>query len=277
MARDLATAHPRMLGTVFSKTLRDQRRSLLWWTLGFAGTVLLYSAFWPSIRDNAAELTRYVERMPEFMRNLIGDVDYGTAEGYIQSEVFSFLGPILLLVYAVGAGSRAIAGEEEAGSLDLLLSMPVRRARVLLDKFWAMLLPTFWLVFAMWLGLVAFGPAFDLRPGLEGFTAASLNLFLLAMAFGTIALATGAATGSKGLAVGVTSGIALVTFILNTLAPSVDWLEPYRVLSPFHYYAGGDPMLNGFAPAHAMVLAAITVVALGVALVAFDRRDLAAA
>jgi ABC-2 type transport system permease protein len=266
-----------MLGTVFSKTLRDQRRALAWWTLGFVGTVLLYSAFWPNIRDNAATLTEYVERMPEFMRNLIGDVDYGTPAGYVQSEVFSFLGPILLLVYAVGAGSRAIAGEEEAGSLDLLLSTPVRRFRVLLDKFWAMLAASGWLVAAMWLGLVAFGPAFDLRPGLEGFTAASLNLFLLALAFGTIALATGAATGSKGLAVGVASGIALVTFILNTLAPSVDWLEPYRVLSPFYYYSAGDPMLNGFDLGHAAVLGGISVVALAIALLAFERRDLATA
>jgi len=265
-----------MLATVFSKTLRDQRRSLAWWTLGFVGTVLLYAAFWPNIRDNAAELTKYVEKMPEFLRNMIGSVDYATPEGYIQSEVFSFLGPILLLVYAVGAGSRAIAGEEEAGSLDLLLSAPVRRRRVLLDKFWAMLAATFWLTFAMWLAVLAVGPAFDLRPGLGGFTAASLNLFLLALAFGTGALAVGATTGSKGLAVGVPSGVALLTFILNSLAPSVDWLEPYRVLSPFYYYSGGNPILNGLDPWHAVVLGAITFVALGAALWTFERRDLAA-
>lgn len=276
MAREFAGVRPRMVGTVFSKTLRDQRKSLSWWTLGFVGTVLLYTAFWPSIRENGAQLTKYVENMPEFVRNMIGGVDYATPEGYIQSEVFSFLGPILLLVYAIGAGSRAIAGEEEAGSLDLLLSVPVRRRRVLLDKFWAMLAATFWLTLAMWLALLAFGPVFDLRPGLEGFTAASANLFLLAAAFGTVALAVGAVTGSKGLAVGVPSGVALITFILNTLAPSVDWLEPYRVLSPFYYYSGGNPILNGLDPWHASVLGAITVVALGFALWAFERRDLAA-
>lgn len=276
MARELVMPRSAMLSTIFGKTLRDQRRSLAWWTAGFVGTVLLYAAFWPNIRDNAAELTKYVEKMPEFLRNVIGSVDYATPEGYIQSEVFSFLGPILLLVYAVGAGSRAIAGEEEAGSLDLLLSAPVRRRRLLLDKFWAMLAATFWLTFAMWLAVLAFGPAFDLRPGLDGFTAASLNLFLLALAFGTGALAVGATTGSKGLAVGVPSGAALITFILNSLAPSVDWLEPYRVLSPFYYYSGGDPILNGLNAWHAVVLGAITVVALGVALWAFDRRDLAA-
>ncbi len=276
MARELAAARPRMLGTVLAKTIWDQRRSLLWWTAGFVGTVLLYAAFWPNIRDNAAELTKYVENMPEFMRNLIGNVDYATPAGYLQSEIFTFLGPILLLVYAVGAGSRAIAGEEETGSLDLLLSTPVRRRRVLLDKFGAMLGATFWLVLAMWVSVLLLGPAFDLRAPVNGFTASSLNLFLLALAFGSVALAVGAATGSKGLAVGVPSGVALVTFVLNTLAPSVDWLEPYRVLSPFYYYSSGDPMLNGLDLWHAVVLAAVTAFALGVALVTFERRDLAA-
>lgn len=276
MARELPMPRAPMLSTVFGKTLHDQRKSLMWWTVGFVGTVLMYAAFWPNIRDNAVQLTQYVKNMPEFLRNVIGSVDYATPEGYIQSEVFSFLGPILLLVYAVGAGSRAIAGEEEAGSLDLLLSAPVTRRRVLLDKFWAMLAATFWLTFAMWVALLVFGPIFDLRPGLEGFTAATLNLFLLALAFGTVALAVGCATGSKGLGIGAPSGLALVTFILNTLAPSVDWLKPYRVLSPFYYYSSNEPILNGLQPLHAVVLAAISVVALVVALVVFERRDLAA-
>ena len=86
----------------------------------------------------------------------------------------------------------------------------------------------------------------------------------------------GTATGSKGLAIGAPSGIALITFILNTLAPSVEWLEPYRVLSPFYYYSGGNPILNGPDPWHVSVLAAITVVALAYALWSFERRDLAA-
>ena len=42
--------------------------------------------------------------------------------------------PLLLLVAAIGAGARAIAGEEERGTLDLLLSTPVSRRRLALEK-----------------------------------------------------------------------------------------------------------------------------------------------
>ncbi len=266
----------RMLSTVLGKTLHEQRKSLIWWALGFVGTVLMYAAFWPTIRDNASVFTDYMNKLPEVMRNLIGSVSFTTPEGYLQMELFTFVAPILLLVYAISSGSRAIAGEEEAGSLDLLLSVPIRRRRVLLDKYWAMLVPTFGLVCLMWLTVVACGPVFDLHPDLGHLTGASLLAFLLATAFGSIALAVGCLSGSKGLAIGVPTGIALVTFLVNMFQPSVEWLDPFRWISPFYYYAGDQPMVNGLHAAHALVLAGISVVALLVALWAFERRDLAA-
>jgi ABC-2 type transport system permease protein len=147
---------------------------------------------------------------------------------------------------------------------------------VLLDKFWAMVAATFGLTVVMWATVVALGPLFDLRPSLANFSAACLSAFLLGAAFGSVALAVGCATGSKGLAIGVPSGIALVTFIVNMLGPSVSWLKPWRLLSPFYYYAGHEPVLHGLEPLHAVVLLAISAVAVAVALVTFERRDLAA-
>jgi ABC-2 type transport system permease protein len=120
-----------MLGTVFAKTLRDQRRSYPWWVIGFVGTVAMYASVWPSVGENAKTLEEYMQSLPDVFKELIGSAGgFTTPEGYLASELFSLLGPILLLVYAIGAGARAIAGEEEGGSLDVLLSTPVRRRRV---------------------------------------------------------------------------------------------------------------------------------------------------
>jgi ABC-2 type transport system permease protein len=190
--------------------------------------------------------------------------------------MFSLLLPVLLLVYAIGAGARAIAGEEESGTLDLLLSTPIRRSRVLLDKLWAMVGASLMLATLAWLSIVAIGRPFGLTVGLVNLAAAAVNLLLLGVAFGSIALAVGSVTGTKAMAIGVTSGLALITFIVRTLAPSVPAIKPLRLLSPFFYYAGHKPLSNGFNGADVAVLAGIAVVAALVALVAFDRRDLAA-
>jgi ABC-2 type transport system permease protein len=263
------------LRTVFAKTLRDQRRSLMWWAIALIGTVLMYAAFWPNVRDNADAFDEYLRNMPEAIRNLIGGLDFGTPEGYLQSELFSFMGPILFLVYAIGAGARAIAGEEQEGTLDLLLSTPTSRHRVLLDKFWALVAATFLLVGVTWASIVVFGAPFDLTLDTEGLLATCVNLFLLALAFGSIALAIGAATGNKTLAIGAPSGFALASFLVKTFAPSVDALEPLNLLSPFHYYIDHDPLRTGFNGVDILVLASMSVVAVAVALVTFERRDLA--
>jgi ABC-2 type transport system permease protein len=270
-----ATPGGAMVRTVWTKTLRDQRRALMWWSLGFVLTVLTYAAFWPNVHANASQFNQYIEKFPEAIRNMMGGANFGTPEGYVQTELFSLLGPILLLVYAIGAGARAIAGEEEAGTLDLLLSTPLPRRRVLIDKFGSMVTATLALAVLMSLSLMVLGPLYDLHLSLQGLTAATLNLFLLALAFGAVALLVGSVTGSKGAAIGVSSGIAVVAFVLNTLAPSVDAIRRFRLLSPFHYYSGHDPLTTGFNGIDILALVGISVVALVIAVGAFERRDLA--
>ncbi|MGZ4154959.1 MAG: ABC transporter permease subunit [Actinomycetota bacterium] len=275
MATATVLSHERGLGAVWSKTLRDQRRTLLWWGAGILLVVLMYAAFYPSVKANADQFTSYMKNLPKAVKDMVGGTNIASPAGYLNSEIFSFMGPILLLVYAIGAGARAIAGEEESGTLDLLLSTPVRRRTVVLDKFVAMLVGTSALGAVAWLGTVAVAPAFGLHVAIANLTAAFLNLFLLGLAFGAVALAVGAATGSKSLAIGVAAGAAVLTFLLKTFAAAVSWLEPYRVLSPFYYYTGHDPLRNGFRPLDPIVLAGIAAVAIVIGLVTFEDRDLA--
>ena len=265
-----------MLRTTYTKTLRDGRKAIVMWSVGLALTVLMYAAFWPSVHTNANQFSDFVQKLPEAFRNMMGGADFGTPVGYVQTELLSMLGPALLLVFAIGAGARAIAGEEESGALDLLLSTPVRRRRVLLDMAGGMATATGLLAVAMWLSLVVVSPLFDLSLPGQGLAAATLNLFLLAMAFGSLSLLIGAAGGSKGAAIGVSGGLVVTTFVLNTLAPTVHLLRPLRVLSPFHYYSGHQPLSAGFNGTDILVLAAISGVCIAAAVAMFDRRDLAA-
>jgi ABC-2 type transport system permease protein len=263
-------------GDVLGRILHDQRRPLAWWSLGVVGSILLYAAFWPSIRDNASQFQGYLEKLPDAVRNMLGTNDFTTPTGYVASEVFAFVQPVLLLVYAIGAGARAIAGEEEDGTLDLLLSTPIRRHQVLHDALLAMLACCLWLEALVWLSVAVFGAAFGLRVPLGNLAAAVLDLWGLGVAFGAIALAVGAATGSRRTALGASAGLALLTYVVNALAPTVRSLAPLRFLSPFHYSAGHTPLERGLTWSDPLVLLGIAIAASVVATLAFERRDLAA-
>jgi ABC-2 type transport system permease protein len=124
---------------------------------------------------------------------------------------------------------------------------------------------------ALLTGLAASGNA----PSITNLTAACVSLFLFTTATGTIALAIGAATGRKGAASGITTGILVVGYLINSFKTLVDFMEPARFISIIYYYNGNNVVMNGLAWGHAWALAAITAVAFAAGLYYFERRDLA--
>lgn len=263
-----------MLADVWRKTLFDQRRALVGWVSSIVLVVLLYAAIWPSLRDQPS-MSDFLDQMPEAFRSLFATAgaDMSTPTGYIQIELMSFMAPALLIIYAVGQGSSAVAGEEDRHSIDLLLGAPVSRTRVLLDKALALVIGTVLLVVVTGVALVLEGAAFDLHLPVSGVVAAMAHLAALALVFGGVALAVGAGTGHAGLARGTAAGLVVVAYLVNGLGSMVDWLEPLQRYSPFYQYAAHDPLRTGISyPALGVALATF-VVLVAVAVWGFRRRD----
>lgn len=266
-----------MTATIAAKTLRDQRRGLIGWAIGMTGLVLMYSSFFPSIQANAAKLNDYMKSLPEAVRNLVGQSGgLATSTGYLRGEIFGTLGPLLLLILAIGAGSRAVAGEEEAHTLDLLLANPVNRRDIVLEKAGAMVLAVAAVGAVLWLAIVVVGPLFGIHVSFANLAATCLSAVLLAIAFGSLSLLVGCITGRRSLANAVSATIAVVMFLLNILAPSVTSLEPAKLASFFYYYLAHDPLRTGVWVPGVLVLLGASALAVAAAAVVFERRDLAA-
>jgi ABC-2 type transport system permease protein len=264
-----------MLRNIFSKTIFERRRAAQWWIVGIIALVVMLCLFYPTIRDNN-EMAKLLESYPKELLAAFGMSDitnFATPAGYLQAEVFSFMVPLLLLIFAIGLGTRAIAGEEEARTLDLLLSHPVRRSQVVLQSFAALLALTSLLGLATFGALVLGALIVDMQIGLDRLAAVTLSTTLMALFFGSLALAAGAATGKRGLSMGVTASVAAVTYLINALAPSVSALKPLQNISPFYYAASSNPLQNGLNIGHALMLALGSAVLLGLAVAAFERRD----
>ncbi|HEY40529.1 MAG TPA: ABC transporter permease subunit [Dehalococcoidia bacterium] len=265
-----------MLRNIILKTLRDRRRSLLFWGLGFVVLAAIIIAFYPVIRD-ATFITEYLESFPEeFMALFAGEItDYASAEGFLNGELFFLMYPLLMLVFSIGFGSGAIAGEEERRTLDLLLSNPLNRWRLVMEKFAAMVICTLLLAIVFWATLAIGGAIADMGLNLLRLAAVCFSGFLLAIAYGTVALAVGCSRGKRGLSMGVSGALGVYGYMLNALAPLIDWLEPFQVASPFYYYIDANPLSNGLDPLHAAVLIGLTIFFLVIAIATFERRDVA--
>ncbi|HLF98940.1 MAG TPA: ABC transporter permease subunit, partial [Acidimicrobiia bacterium] len=194
--------------------------------------------------------------------------------GYLVSQVFGFILPLLFVVLAVALASRSIAGEEEQGTLDLLLAQPVSRRRVVTERFLAVATVVVGLGVGSWVILAGVSPLFDLRAALGSLAIATLASTLFGLQVGATAFAVGAAVGRRGASIATASTVALLAFLIESLAQLTDVFERVRFLSPWYYANGNIPMVHGLRALDLAVLVGVTLAAAAVAIVAFERRDL---
>ncbi len=265
-----------LLSSVFLKTLRDQRRSQAWWSLGAGILVGLMVGFYPTI-EGIEGLQELVDQYPDSLMAMFGASDlagFSTPAGYLNAELFGFMMPMLIAVFAVGRGSGAVAGEERSGTIELLLSQPVSRGRLLLEKYASMTVSVAQLASFTWVVLAVGSRVVGMDIGVVRLAEMCLSLALLGLAFGSVSFAVGAVTGRHGLSVAVGASVVAGGWVLNTLSLVSELMEPTRWLSLMHYYNGDSPLLYGLNPAHAGVMLVVALVCLGAAYAGFQRRDI---
>ncbi|HSJ82260.1 MAG TPA: ABC transporter permease subunit [Acidimicrobiia bacterium] len=262
-----------MLSNSFTKWLWDNRRSVLGWAAALAGVGGMYAAFWPSI-DNP-QMREALENYPEAVLEALNFDEISTAAGYLNASVYGLVVALLSLVYATSAGTRIIAGDEDSGTLDLVLAHPVSRSRLALERFAALLVSLVLISVALLLVMLALTrPARLEGISLGDFAAMHLHLFLFAALFGSVAFAVGAATGRRGVAIGTAAGVAVLGFAANGIISGIEGLGWIEGFSPFQWLNGGSPLANGVQAPHVSIMTALIIVLTSAGVWGFSRRDI---
>lgn len=257
----------------FAKWLWDGRRSTVAWALAVAAVGGLYAAFWPTIDD--PDMQEVLENYPEGLLEALNYTDISTAAGYLDATVYGLLVAVLMIVYSTATGARIIAGEEDAGRLDVVLAHPVSRRRLAVQRFAAFLVSVVVITFALLLVLLALAVPADLDGiAIGDFLAMNLHVFCFAAFFGAVAFALGAATGRRGLAIGAGAAVGVFGFAANGILPQVEGLEWIEDWSPFHWLNGSVPLRNGVDVGAVVLMGLLTVILVGVGTWGFERRDI---
>jgi len=265
-----------MLASVFSKTLFDMRRGLIWWSVGLILTNLMIVLIFPSIQASSAALTEYMNNLPPAMVALFGDIQsFNTMEGFLGLELFSFFLPALTLGFGIAYGGSVIGSEEDSGTLDLLLSYPISRRSVLAQKFGAITVFALLVLVASTIGLLLGVVMVDSSIDAVNLAGAVLNVGLLTLFFGTLALALTGLGLNRGAASGIAAGLAAITFLMNSLAPLADLPSVVQHITPWYYYDAVEVLQSGPEPVNTAVLLVGIAILLVIGLVGFQRRDIA--
>ncbi len=255
------------LRSVYARSLGMILVPTLWWTLGIAG----FAAWMVVVVKQIESQLSAILETSSAMKTLLESVGGGKvgANATILSALFQLL-PIMLMAFAVTQVNRWTADEED-GRLDLVLSTPQSRLRVILGRFAALAMSTI-VIGVVTLAVTAAGArvggvALD-SGNLAAATLGMIPLGLLIAAVGYL----GAGWLRTAADTGLLSFLLALWFFISFIGPELRLPEASLRLSPFYYY--GTPLLHGLAIGNVIVLIAVGVSALALASLRFIRKDI---
>lgn len=264
------------MNAVFKWTLHMKRSYTIWWTIGIATFVAVELAFYPSFKGQFDELNKTLANMPAGVKGLIGDSgSYFSPETYLNSRVFYLVVPMLLVILMINISSKLIALEERSGTLELLLSRPISRSRLVLGKALSGLAITAIATFFSLVVCIGLSKAVDIPNSVAEISAAMLLTYLLCLIFGSFTFMLTALGGRfRNMAVGLTILFFVSSYVLTGLEGVADWLKPISKLMPYHYFKPQQMLLGNY---NWKTVGVFAMVSLGfgiIAIVGFRRRDI---
>lgn len=259
---------------LFKKSLRDHARGIWGWTLGIVAIVVIQLSVYPTVRDSSAGWSKVTDSFPEAFKEIFRMTDYTSEAGYLSAELLSFVVPFIFIGMGCTWGARVATEDEEKGAADIALGLPISRSSYLMTRMASALVVLVIAGASFFVTLAIGARMLEMSISLSRFAIASACLTLLAALLLGIATALGAATGRRSVALGVSMSSAIAMFLMYSLAPIVDFLEPTTTFNPMQWTIGSQPLTQGLSIGYTIATIVISVVFFAVSFRFFERRDI---
>ena len=261
-----------MFRSIMTKSLRDYRWAVLGWGIGLAILVYAqYATYASSLTggNSGAQLQQLGEQFKFFGE----PVRLDTPGGFVTFKLMGIV-PLLVGTWAVLAGARMIRGDEERGALDILLSTPQPRAKVLLQKVLGLAVATGLIAVLIALGIVGGMASAKVPIDLGAALLASISACMVAFLFGALALLLAQVMSRSGAA-GLAGALMALLWVVDATGRTVSSASNIRPISPFYYYQQNFPLVPGYATnwGALVVIAALCVVVTAASVPLFLQRD----
>lgn len=267
---------------LLGKTLRDSRLLLI--LLGLA-IVLFEFLFLRAISEFGDDLLKFWAGRPAFAKfaKIILGAELGTNINKTMLIILGFAHPFLyacLWTFILATVSKALVGEVDRGTADLLLTLPLSRTNVYVTVTLAWLLCGVLMNAAPLLGIwLAQRYYRSLEPPeMSKLQLLSVNLYALYVAIGGLTALASTLVSRRGPAIAIVLAALLGSVLVNFLASFWPPAEKLAFLGLLEYYKPLPIVVSGEFPLrNCVILGATALVAWLIGLWRFQRRDVPAA
>ena len=254
---------------LFLTELGRRRNGIIGWGIAIFLTALLFPLMFTEVTEQFAQLN--FEDIAVYQAFGVGN-DFATLPGFLATYLNSMFIP-LLAAYAIILGTGLLAGEEDDGMLEMLLTLPLPRWQIVVAKALVLAVAMGVVSLAVGAGYAVSSAFIDAETTLSSadLLFSGVNLWPILMVFGMFSFFLGAYLPSRRPSWIITTVVLIATYLLNNLSAALPDLRDAAQFSPFYYYNNG---LNQTVYAtENITLFVIVGVLLLLALLAFRRRD----
>lgn len=255
---------------LFKHELFSRWMAILGWGIGLSLWGSMYIGIFPEMADEMASLSDLS------IYQAMG-FDLGSFAGYIAGVVVQFM-PLILGIYVIMSSTGTLAGEEDNGTLELVVAMPLPRWQIVAMKTAALSIVILIIMVilgagsAFTLSIISQTTEVDVTP-LQLFSAL-LGTFPMMLAFFSIGLFLGTVMPSRRLAVAVMVFVYLGSYVANSVANLVESMAFLEAISLFSYVdTTAGVFTNGMDVGNTLVLLLVSAVFFGLAILSFQRRN----
>ncbi|QSG06290.1 ABC transporter permease subunit [Halapricum desulfuricans] len=253
---------------------RRRLKGTVYLTVGLTLLAGMYIATFPSLAEGM-DLDQFLEQMPEVFLELFNIATMNTIEGFLAAELYSIGWVLLLGLYVAYSGAGLIASDIDRERMDVLLSLPISRARVLGEKFLALLVPIFTvnavLPVIIYAGTAAIG--YPVEP--VNLVVVHLLAIPYLLACGAIGLVLSVLTSRSSVAQRGALVAIFGLFLFESVTIIADY-EQLGAIAPMRYFDATAVLVEGsYDWAGGAILLGGTALLVGASMLYFGRRDIA--
>lgn len=260
------------------RNFKERRVSMFMMAVSLLLYVFTLMAIYPVFAKNPA-FSQIVRQYPKAFISFLagsGGLDFMSPEGYISTELLSLWWPIIVGAYAMTLATANVAKEISDGTMDVLLSQPLQRWKLISSRLLADVTLIAVLDVVTVVSIWGFARAYDVKISPDGLFATgilALTFFVFiecySLFFGMIM------DRSKALITSIS--VFIGSHLLNALSDLNKTIEKFRWMSFFRYYKPANALATGDIPwKDVAILLGLAVVFAFAAFIVFRRKDIPA-
>jgi ABC-2 type transport system permease protein len=256
---------------LFVQEMKFRRGAIIGWGLGLLFFPLVYIGIYPSVAEEMAGLADL-----EIYKAM--GVNIGTFADWIGSILIVFL-PLVTAIFGIINGTNTLAGEEEDGRLEMIVTLPLARWKIVASK--ALALSVSILVILLVNAVVSLGVFEAVKDQIETELVGSdiligvISTWPFVFSVAMISMFLAAFCSRRRIASMIAAAVLVVGYFGSNLAASTEVLEPFEPIFLFTYLdSTGQALLDGQAAGDILVLLGTGVVSFLLAVLFFQRRKL---